>query len=339
MSEFLKSEKVHQAKFKCSSPYFSAAARADGIYKSRARPFCLPVECAEENLFPGIREGSLGYFCSQGIKWHDGQNGKPSNHLCDSQVCCLNFLFPFASRPDALAEVLRPVFPALQKMVPIESGQYLACEWIGQENYLGERVPENGKRTRGANCTSADAAVMFERTDGRRQIVLIEWKYTESYGGTSLRISRSGTDRTAIYKALYERDDCPFDRQALPSFDSLFYEPFYQFMRQQFLAHEMERNRELGADAVSVLHISPARNTDFHKVTSPELESPGTTAVGIWKRLVGSRNRFISVNTEQLFGGLSANSPAVDQEWLDYINIRYPWVRAGHRTAPLFPGG
>jgi hypothetical protein len=55
-------------------------------------------------------------------------------------------------------------------MLPIENGQYVAHEWIGQQNYLGERIARNGKRTRGANFTSADAAVMFQQQDGQRHI-------------------------------------------------------------------------------------------------------------------------------------------------------------------------
>ena len=329
MGEFLESEKPQQAKFKTSSPYFSDAARADGIYKGKARPFCLPLEYAEENLFPGIRQSAPAYFASQSIKWHDGQTGKPSNHLCDLQVCCINFLFPFANQPRALAEVLRPVFPAIREMLPIENGQYIACEWIGQENYLGEKISRNGKRTRGANFTSTDAAVMFEQTDGKQQIVLIEWKYTESYGGTSLKIAKRGTDRTSIYKPLFRRDDCPIDKDLLPDFDSLFYEPFYQFMRQQFLAHEMERAQELGANTVSVLHIAPARNTDFRKVTSSKLETLGETATEVWKKLVRFRGRFISVSTEQLFGNLTPGQLPEMRAWLEYIGMRYTWIRAG----------
>jgi hypothetical protein len=219
MGEFLESEKLHQAEFKASSPYFSNAARADGVYKGKPRPFCLPIEYAAENLFLEIRQAVLAYFASQGIKWHDGQNGQPSNHLCDSQVCCVNFLFAFSDKPDALASVLRPVFPDIRTMLPVENGQYVAFEWIGEENYLGEKISRNGKRTRGANFTSADAIVMFERIDGKRQIALIEWKYTESYGGASLKIARSGTDRTNIYRPLFRRDDCPINKELLPNFE------------------------------------------------------------------------------------------------------------------------
>jgi len=329
MGKFLESEKRNQTKFKAKSPYFSETARADGVYIGKPRPFCLPLDCAEENLFPEIRQTAPAYFAAQGIKWHNGRNGKPSNHLCDSQVCCVNFLFPFAQKPRALAEVLRPIFPSLREMLPVENGQYVAFEWIGQENYLGERISRNGKRTRGANFTSADATVMFERSDGKRQMVLIEWKYTESYGSVLLKVARSGTDRTEIYKPFYLRNDCPLNKDLLPSFDSLFYEPFYQLMRQQFLAHEMEKAHELGADAVNVLHIAPARNTDFHRITSPELSNLGETVIDVWTRLVRIEDRFISVSTERLFGNLFAKKLSEIQAWSEYVGKRYAWVQEG----------
>lgn len=328
MSSFLEREKNRLAECRDISLCLSSYARAHGIYKDKPRPFCLPTERAEENIFPRIRDGALDYFATHNIRWHDGQDGKPSNHLCDSQVCCVNFLFPLADKPHALAEVLRPIFPTLQEMLVPEDGQYVAFEWIGQENYLGERLPRNGTRTRGANFTSADAAVMFKRTDGKRQIVLIEWKYTESYGGESLRVAKSGTDRTEIYMPLFEQADCPLHKDLLPCFDSLFFEPFYQFMRQQFLAHEMEKAHELGADVVSVLHIAPDHNEDFCKVTSPRLTGLDKTATKVWRRLVSAEDRFASVSTEQVFGSLSVERLPDMGEWLDYLSQRYPWVWA-----------
>src|SRR5690349_13991191 len=109
MGSFLDREKAEQTKFRANSPYFSAAARKHGEYRGAERDFCLPLEQAKENLVPSIRDTARAYFNSRGIQWHDGRNGNPSNHLCSSQVCCVNFLFPLADRPEALATVLRPI--------------------------------------------------------------------------------------------------------------------------------------------------------------------------------------------------------------------------------------
>jgi len=96
MGKFLENEKPPQARFKRETPCFSSLARQDGVYKGKSRPFCLPVEHADENLMPEVRRSAPEWFQTHGIRWHDGQGGKPSNHLCDSQVCCVNFLFAFS---------------------------------------------------------------------------------------------------------------------------------------------------------------------------------------------------------------------------------------------------
>jgi hypothetical protein len=322
MGKFLNAEKKRQATFKGSSAYFSEPARVDGAYRHRPYPFMLPTTCADENLFATIRQSALTYFAQHSIHWH------MLDHLCSSQVCCVNFLFPFMDQPDALADLLRPIFPSLHHMLPLETPeQFVAFEWIGAENYLREKVRGNNSRTRGANFTSADAMVRFERDDGKRQIVLIEWKYTESYSSVTKKISVRGTDRSLIYAHLYDRDDCPLDKTLLPHYDALFYEPFYQFMRQQFLAQEMEQAHEFGADVVSLLHIAPAHNHEFTTVTSPELRGLGSSVNEVWKRLVRSSDRFASVSTETLFGKFPAHLYPQLSTWWDYLNTRYPWVK------------
>ena len=326
MGKFLETEKPKQVAFKQASGTFTPAARADGYYRTKYRPFCLPRELAEQNLFPGIREFAPAHFARHGIKWHDGQDSKPSNHMCDSQVCCVNFLFPLANQPQALAKILQPFFPQIERMLPVEDDLFVSFEWIGAQNYLKEKTPRSRMRSRGANYTSADAIVLFERTDKKRQAVLIEWKYSESYGGTDLKFAKSGTDRREIYRHLFDAADCPIDPVKLPGFDSLFYEPFYQLMRQQFLAHEMEKARELSADIVSLLHIAPAQNEDFKRVTSACLKDLGDSPTGIWKTLVIPPDRFLSISTEQLFGHLPAEELPEMQGWLDYIYERYSWV-------------
>lgn len=327
MGKFLEIERDRQAAYKAQSAYFSDAAKSEGTYRKKPRTFCVPRSLAEENLFVEIRDPVMEYFSKYEIKWHDGQEGKPSNHLCDSMVCCANFLFPFANNPNALAELLRPNFPEILKVLPMEKdGQYLSCEWIGLENYLKEKLPRHGKRTRGALFTSADAAVLFERKDGRKQIVLIEWKYTESYSSSFTKFSKSGTDRSQIYAHIFNREDCPLDKNLLPNYDAVFYDPFDQLFRQQLLAHEMERHHEFEADIVSVLHIAPEHNADFRRVTSDDLKILGDVAVEVWEKLVQPPDRFIHVATEGLFSKFPiADFPEL-ANWREYITTRYAWV-------------
>ena len=326
MGKFLEEEKKRYLEIKKNSDLFSVEAQADGIYKGKTHPFCLPIEYAEENLFPGIRDQVMEYFQAEEIKWHDGREGKPSNHLCDSQVCCVNFLFPFAYYPQVLIELIKPLFPSAKRMLPLEAGnQFISMEWIGNQNYLGEREPKSGKRTRGANITSADAAIRFENQDGQKQIVLIEWKYTESYSSTFLKYSKSGTDRTEIYKHLYLRDDFPLDKERLPDFNALFYEPFYQLFRQQLLANEMEKANEFGADIVSLLHIAPAANLEFQRVTSPELRPLGETVIDVWNTLVRKSNRFHSTSADNFFGLFPISRYPEMEDWFRYITSRYSW--------------
>jgi hypothetical protein len=322
MSGYITRENDHLAGFKASWSGLSEAARAAGFCRGHAYPFCVPADCAEENLFEGVRAGVLAYFDCHRIKWHMGQDRRPSNHLRSSQICCVNFLEPFATRPEALAALLRPLYGDIT-VLPIEAGRYVAYEWIGAKNYLHEVTPPNGVRQRGALYTSADAAVLFRRCHGQRQAVLIEWKYTESYGNQWLGIAPSGTDRRDIYRHLWERADCPLDRERIGCYDALFYEPFYQLMRQQFLAHEMECAHELGADIVSTLHIAPGANKAVERVTSPALRALGETASGVWASIVRPSDRFCGATTEQLFGGYQPDPAWMLSDWQVYLRARY----------------
>jgi hypothetical protein len=324
MGKFLEAEKRRQATLKAGFAYFTGAAHGPGCFRGKPRDFCLPEGCADENLYSEIRQHCKQYFSEKGIRWHMGENGSPSVHLCDSQVCCVNFLFPFVDKPAELTDLLRPILPDVAAVIPMEpSGEYVSFEWIGQKNYLREKTPENGSRTRGANCTSADAAVMFETTSKGKHIALIEWKYTESYGSTPLRFSSKKTDRCQIYRHLYASSNFPLKKEMLASFETLFYEPFYQLFRQQCLASEMEMARELGADKVFLLHIAPARNADFKKVTSPELRPLGEDCIDVWKKLVAKSDRFLSVSVEHLFGRLRDRHSIRMRPWWQYLSWRY----------------
>lgn len=154
-----------QIAWKQTSPLLPAEARAPGMYRGTERVFCLPPDYARLNLLPGA-EGALDTFASVGIPWHDGVGGGPSNHLCSSQVQCVNALAPFALRPEALLDVFRSVLDiaaVLPLRDPVARDHYVGFEWIGDDDPLGEWNGLAG--TRGAHNTSA-AAMRYVTNEG-----------------------------------------------------------------------------------------------------------------------------------------------------------------------------
>ncbi len=97
-------------------------------------------------------------------------------------------------------------------------------------------------------------------------------------------------------------------------------------MRQQLLAHEMERAHELGAGVVSCLHIAPAHNHDFAAVTSPDLVGLGSSPTEVWAKLVREQGCFRSVSSEELFGRFPVGEFPEMREWWAYLTARYGWV-------------
>lgn len=312
---------------------FSSETQDEGNYRERPRFFCLADDYSSENLYKTIRASAIEYFKARNITWHDGLEKRrvPSNHLCCSQSCCINFLYPMTTKPGILASVFQHFYPELAEPLLIDedlalpngSFPYVAFEWIGVCDYMGETKRKGSERTRGANFTSADFIFRFKRKDGKIQVVLGEWKYTEEY-----RRQDKGIDvRKQNYHLAFNRDGGVFKRRGDDLYDALFFDPFYQLMRLQLLAYEMELSREMDADVVSVLHICPKANREFRdRVTSPYLANtfPGKGTLEIWKELV-PQNKFKSISVEDLLNTILRRTKTDDWEWADYLKVRYGW--------------
>ena len=311
---------------------FTDAACEPGLYRGRRRPFCLHELRAQENLHESIREDAMRYFAKRGIGWHDGIDGAPSNHLCCSQSCCVNFWFPFVRAPLQLATLLRKIGYDVDEVLPFTEDEslddgappYVAFEWIGAKNYLGEhlrgRVAADHERTRGAGFTSLDFAIRFRRGDGQVQILAGEWKYTEKYASKSKRYSPKTDRLDEIYRPHLEHPDCQIVTGTV-ELDALFFDPFDQLMRQQLLCSAMERENEMSADVVSLLHIAPKANGELlNRVTSPRLLPVGNDVHGIWSGLTRS-DRFRGVHVEDLLPAVCSNAPT--QDTAEYLQRRY----------------
>lgn len=286
------------------TPTLPDAARAPGMYRTRyglsgPYPVCLPRPHAELNLLPDVRSGALGLFNAESIAWHDGVNGGPSNHLLDSQVQCVNALWPGTTDPAFVKEAFGAAVP-LADVLPIERDRFLTFEYIGARDYLSER--RGLSQTRGSLTTSADAAFRYRSTDGVVEVALVEWKFTEDYRDHELAPAR-GEPRPERYRALWEDADCPLRRDLIP-YEDLFVEPFYQLFRQQLLAWSMERWAELDAGRVRVVHLCPAANEGVHTAFNRDSQrAAGSDVMEVWSKMLLHPDRFVSADTA-LFNSL-----------------------------------
>lgn len=317
---FILAQRLSQAE------HFTATCPEPG-YKGSA--YRLAPHRLEFNLAPSIRAVAPAYFNEKRITWHIH-----ASHGLSSQVCCLNFLMPLATRPDVLSRVIaNSLGIEPPEVLEIERGPkgehwFIGFEWIGERDYLNEGGATSS-RTRGANATSSDAILRF-RHAGRIETLLVEWKYTETYGAPIPNKAREGAAhtpneiRTARYRELMFAPNGPIRDDLSLKLEDFFWEPFYQLMRQQMLAFQMEKAYEAGTERVRVLHISPAGNQRLHAVTSKALNRFGADAFAVFAKTLVNPSAFVGKTIEQVFGPLIAEMP--DDPWAAYLTGRYTFL-------------
>lgn len=324
--KFALDERLHQIVLK-KQGFFSAEAdsRKAGKLRGYDVDYCFPEGFENLNIFEPVRDAAYAYFRNKKIQWHK----LGERHVLSSQAYCVNFLYPFSDKPEALRELLLPVYPDIKHMLPVEDDKFVAFEWNGGKNHLNEKITDN--HSRGEYATYPDAAVKFMVEDGTIQIVLIEWKYTESYSSVNKAEGESGQTRQNTYDPFFQKPDCPInlnqiDNDVNRAKQALYYEPFYQLFRQQLLAAEMEKDVTSDARKVSILHICPKANLLFaNRVTSPELANrfPGQNVIQIWKAILKDSDCFKSTDQGELFEIFSKKSITGFQNWQVYMHKRY----------------
>lgn len=283
-----------------------------GLFSGSPREFVLAD--ARLNLFEGARAGALAYFERNKISWWKGTKSDgggddagddlPTGHLLSSQIACINHLFPLRDDQTRATSILRAIDPEIETAEIVDDG-YVEFEFIGEKQYLQEP-----SFTRGANCTSIDAAMIGRRKDGSRRLFLIEWKYTEAYRVEDKYIEK----RARVYDTLIAAEDSPLKSVEPKAF---YYEPFYQLMRQTLLGHELAKHRDHGCTSFMHVHVCPKDNLDFHnRVTSPGLK--GDNVAETWRNALKNPALFVSTTPQALLAPLGGAEP-----WLQYLSARY----------------
>jgi hypothetical protein len=325
---YLSGEKKLQTAWKLTSKTIPKRARKPGLYRNRMYPFCLPLEYAAYNLFHGIRDDAIETWKRHGIVWHGSAlPGLPSNHLCSSQVFCVNFFFPLIDKPEILADALRPFFPDLARMLPVEDKRYIAFEWIGDINYLKEEPMLGDNRKRGAGNTSIDAMMMYETQEGKKVMLLVEIKYSETYGVFYKRFRSDGTDRFKNYEEFFYSSESPINLETAPSLTDFLYEPFYQLLRHSLLASQIMATGKPRVSKVRVAHFTVTGNRDLLAVTAPKLRNLGNTSYEVWQKLIKDPSTFSRISVEDFFNGINFENYRELEPWALFMKGRYSFLK------------
>jgi hypothetical protein len=276
-----------------------------GLFSGAPREFVLSE--ADQNLWPGIRDDAIDYFRRNSVSWWRGERQDPTGHLLSSQVACVNHLYALRQRRDASTALLQYLDPLIEEAEIVDDG-FVEFEFIGERQYLKERG-----FTRGAHCTSVDAAMIGRTAAGERRMFLIEWKYTESYRSEDKYMDA----RAAVYDQFIEAADSPF---RLIQARDLYFEPFYQLMRQTLLGQQMARNHDHGCRSFRHIHVAPDENLEFHRsITAPALT--GADVYDAWRSVLKQPESFITRSPQQLLQPATAAPDMLSLS--NYLRARY----------------
>jgi hypothetical protein len=298
-----------------------------GLFFNIPRDFVLMQP--ELNLMEAIRNDAVKYFTNNNISfWNTGETrlkeiNKPSGHMLSSQVACINHLFFFRRHQDIATAILKGidnnVKTALRLDNDIADHGYVSFEVIGQENYLKER-----SHTRGANSTSIDAVMLAEMQDNTRKLFIIEWKYVEEYRSKQSKfVEEGGERRRATYMPFLKKEDCPINILELNDkfVEGIFYEPFYQLLRQTLLAHEMIKAKDFGAIDFIHLHLIPADNKELKNNNPSRGILQGEKLEVTWTNLLKSPNKYKAIDPKYFLEPARQFSNATTA--IKYLEQRY----------------
>ena len=274
------------------------------------------LQNSDNNFYKPILNDVKEYFNKNNIAWWKGK--EPTGHAISSQVSCINHLFPLRNDKEAVLALLSSFSSSFIDVLTITSDKYtpsfISFEQVSDNDLLNE-----GKPTRGTNCTSVDACIYAVHKNGSRWIIPIEWKYTEAYNDENKGSGSSGETRHKRYDGLIHRSSQLIYDKLQNSNNCYYYEPFYQLMRQTLWAEQMINNKNfetICADDYLHLHIIPYKNVDMLEKTysCSNMNMPKT-----WRSCLSDQSKYKIISPEILL----ANVGDKYKELKEYLSKRY----------------
>ena len=289
-------------------------------------PHLIPNTKWEYNLWEGVREEAPHYFRKKGIAWH-----RQRHNLLSSQIMCVNLFFPLKEHLDVLKPWLFSQFPDVEKVTDLD------FEYIGPENYFRELGG------RGQNMTSSDLAITWLDGAKRRNMLLLEFKFTEpDFGQCSKRQNPNpnrclsskkvvASPKTQCHRAELGRTywdiilsrDSPVLKKCLTAARYCpFRYDFYQLMRNQLLAHCIQSDSKSGFDKVKFGVIYHVDNDDLLRMSHPF--GGERNPLKAWPTLLRNPETFHASTVQDFLRTIKkASLPDDLTGWRTYLEKRY----------------
>jgi len=298
-----------------------------GWWGGNPHPHILPEDSWSLNLWDEISYAAVQHFAQSEIAWHNQKH-----NMLSSQVMSVNIFFPLMGHLDLFRPWLSRYYSDVKTVTDID------FEYVGprDRNYFEERG------IRGQNRTSADIAITWEDKEKARNMLLIEFKFTEpSFGECSQQgnperrrcLSASqvmASPRTQCHKAEIGRTywklalaaDSPLLRDRLRAERHCpFRYDFYQLMRSQLLAHCVERDASAGYNRVDFGVMYHAANDRLLKMAHPFMGE--RNPLRAWPTLLGEPEMFHVFTIQDFLDAIEKNLPADLAVWRAYLKQRY----------------
>jgi hypothetical protein len=286
----------------------------NGNFSGHNYPFVLS-NC-DNNIYQPILSDVKEYFNKNKIAWWKGK--EPTGHTLSSQIACINHLFLLRYDKEAVLSLLSTFSSNFVDVLEIITDEYapafISFEQISDDDHLNE-----GKPTRGSNCTSIDACVYAVHKDGSYWLIPIEWKYTETYNDENKGIGSSGETRHKRYDGLIHQSSQLIYDKIFDEISIYYFEPFYQLMRQTLWAEQIVNNKKterICVDNYMHIHVIPYKNIDLlEKTYSCSKMNMSMT----WRSCLVDQSKYKIISPEILLGKLNSKY----DEFRKYLSKRY----------------
>lgn len=283
--------------------------KGNGVFRGRQYAFVLN-DC-KNNLYTPIHDETLRYFKLNKIEWWGGNH--PTTHPLSSQIACINHLFPLRHDEEAVCDIANGLCPEITKVHRITSDKhnpgFVQFEAVSDDDLLNEKCS-----TRGRNCTSVDALILGSFENGSKILILIEWKYVETYGDKDYTEGESGKIRGNRYNNLITQSE-----QITGVNKILYFEPFYQLMRQTLWAEQMTHNKDnetVQANDFFHIHVIPSQNDELLDKTYMS----GMTMEKTWRECLLDQSKYRIITPEELLSPINNHKYSA---LIDYLRTRY----------------